>query len=546
MASVFLRDWQAGDVVTAADLNELVAAVAVLEDGFARAAGSSQTGGGRTREDDGPVAWPFQVVEWLGREGAELWVLPGRVLVGGEEVLTGADGEQMGGFEYVELREPARVTGFDATVEGPQTVYLCLDGDVVVRELTRGDLSPEDAGEASGGELAGCQHTELVGGKLSVICVPTGTGLPVESDFLRAWPLAVVQRDDEQRVTQLLWGELSACECRGLVAEDGAVVWPAERSGAAAWGEDAHGAGMQVLTAADFSTSRERIEGELRGCVDVDGAIEFYLGVHPELPGDSAGVPDVGGDSFDDLDEPEDDGGIGGDGGGDDGDDDGGDDVVDPGGDDGKIAVKVGYEAGAGFTECKLVKRDGTYYWKLVLDTNYVSQAFQGLQVPAQLTVAASGQQVGTAATVEMGLGASSANAGGLAVTGSGGLVFHGTNSVDASTKSRTHDFNYSVSLRVNVAAQTWYLTAATATQAGNFVKRTRSGGGSSFSVVAQEWWRFDVDLEKLRQTTINQLKTEFEKKQVSGTASSTSHDSTVTGTLSGTALAIKAEAVLA
>ncbi len=542
MASVFLKDWQQGDVVTAADMQELTDAVSLLENMGSRGCQGSNAGTGVRRECDGPVEWPWQVLACPAAAGMKLYVVPGQVMVGGDHEFTNAAGEVVGGFNYVTMAgNVVPVPGFDATQTEPQMVYLQLWGEVEVRQLQYGECWPpgsdEDTAEFNT-DLQAQQQVLLKDARLELACVPVASSLLEQAGLLRVWPLAIYTPGHEQPVNQLQWGELSACECRGLVDSWGAVVWPAERGEAPAWGLDGHGSGMATLAEADFSTPRETITGPLMGCIDTDGAVEFYLGVH-EAPPMIGPQPPV--DPEEPTLEDEEEGG----GGGDD-DDSGGDgDDEEETGPDEKIAVKIGYEAGDGFRSCALVRRAGGYYWKLVLDPDFVRAAVQGLPVPAQLTFAANGSQVGVKATVEMGLGSTAATAGGTAATGTAQLVFHGTNAVDASTKTRTHRFNYSVSLALEVSEKTWYLSPRTASSAGSWVKKTRSNGASNFNVRASEWWTWSVDREKFRQAGINQMKIELAKRTLSDSDSSTSADSTVTGTLSGTPLAIRAEATL-
>ena len=259
--------------------------------------------------------------------------------------------------------------------------------------------------------------------------------------------------------------------------------------------------------------------------------------------GDDTGGGGGGGNDFDEEDDEEeedDDSGGGGGGGDDDEDDD--EEETEP---DEKIAVQIGYEAGEGFSSCTLVRKAGAYYWKLVLNPSYVQSAVKGLEVPATMTLAASGSQVGVQATVEMGLGTTAASAGGTAATGTAQLVFHGTNAVDASTKTRTEQFNYSISLDLEVPERTWYLSPQKMSSAGSWVKLVRSNGASNFNVRAQVWYKWVVDREALRRAGVNQMKTELGKRRLSDSDSSTSADSTVTGTLSGTPLAIQAETTL-
>ena len=545
MASVFLREWQRGDAVTATDLQELVDAVAALENSRLASTGSSQAAGGVQQESDGPVEWPWQVLATTAEAGHELYVVPGRVLTGGEPEWTDENGTVRGGFKYTALAgNVVKVSGFDATLADPQVVYLQLWGEVVVRRLTMAECYPDTETDAeSGAMLTPGQYTELKNARLEVVCVPAASSLLEQTGLLRVWPLAVYTPGHEQPVTQLQWGLLSAVECRGLVDSWGAIVWPTDRSGAADWGKDEHGADMATLTEADFSTARETITGPLMGCIDTDGAVEFYLGVH-EAPPYVGPLPPVDPndptleEEEDDEEEDTDDSGGGGDGG------DGGDDDEGTNPDE-KIAVKIGYEAGDGFRSCALVRRAGGYYWKLELDPDFVRGAMQGLSVPATMTLAAGGSQVGVQATVEMGLGTTAASAGGTAATGTAQLVFHGTNAVDASTKTRTEQFNYSISLDLEVPGRTWYLSPRQLSTAGSWVKLVRSNGASNFNVRASEWWTWHVDREKFRQAGINQMKIELANRTLSATDSSTSADSTVTGALSGTAVAIHAAATL-
>ena len=526
MASVFLKNWQQGDTVTAADLQELTDAVSLLENTGSRGCQGSNAGAGVRRECDGPVEWPWQVLACPEAEGMKLYVVPGQVMAGGDQEFTNADGEVAGGFNYVTMTgNVVPVPGFDATQTEPQMVYLQLWGEVEAHLVQ---------------DEVGLQQVLLKNARLELACVPVASSLQEQPGLLRVWPLAIYTPGHEQPVNQLQWGELSACECRGLVDSWGAVVWPAERGEAAAWGTDAHGSGMATLAEADFSTPRETITGPLMGCIDTDGAVEFYLGVH-EAPPWTGPEPPV--DPEEPTLEDEEEGGGGGGGGDDDDDDSDGDgDDTPP---DKKVAVKIGYEAGDGFRSCTLVRREGGYFWKLVLDPDFVRAAMQGLLVPAQLTLAANGSQVAMGVTVEMGLGSTAATAGGTAATGTAQLVFHGTNAVDASTKTRTHQFNYSVSLALEVPEKTWYLSPRTASSAGSWVKKTQSNGASNFNVSASEWWTWSVDREKFRQAAINQMKIELAKRTLSDSDGSTSADSTVTGTLSGTPLAIRAEATL-
>ena len=256
---------------------------------------------------------------------------------------------------------------------------------------------------------------------------------------------------------------------------------------------------------------------------------------------DDLGGGGGGGNNFeeeeDEEEEDDDDSGGGGGGGG-------GDDDEEETGPDEKIAVQIGYEAGEGFSSCTLVRKAGAYYWKLVLNPSYVQSAVKGLEVPGTMTLAANGTSAGAWVDVTMSLGESSASAGGMSASGSGALLFKGKYG-SAGVASRTHNFNYNADLSLEVPGKTWYLSPQKMSSAGSWVKLARSSGASNFNVRAQVWYKWVVDREALRRAGVNQMKTELGKRTLSDSDSSTSADSTVTGTLSGTALAIRAEATL-
>lgn len=537
MASVFLKDWKKGDVVSAADLNDLVEAVALLENAGSGGAQVSARPGARLHEYDAPVEWPWQVLLQYGPAGPELWVVPGCVLTGGCAPLAGENGEERGGWRYeTMIGNLMKVPGFDAALTDPQVVYLVLKGEVRTRRLTNGDIDAEsDISTEENGE----QFTELLNASLSLVCVPVETTM--QEGPLRVWPLAIYTPGAEQPVNQLQWGELSAVECRGVVDSSGDVVWPMDRSEAAKWGTDGHEAGMNVLAEADFSTEWETITGPLYGTLDRDGAVEFYLGVHeapgyvePTPPAPGPGDDEEDGDDFDedgDGDEDIDD------------DSDPGDDDDEPT-DDKKIAVKIGYEKGEGFASCDLVRRAGGYYWKLVLDAEYVRSVLQSVDVPAAMKLAAGGSQQGSIAVVQMSLGESAASGSGTAAMGSGELLFKGTQG-SYGVAARTHKFNYKISLNVDIPKKTWYLSPKKLSTAGSWVKLTSSRGASNFNVRASEWWMWSVDRAALQKAAANQLRQELNKRTLSATDASRSADSTVTGELSGTPVAILAKATL-
>lgn len=524
MANVFFRDWQAGDVVTAADMQDLAAAVGMLENSLMSGSAAAAGDGGAHRESDGPVYWPWQVVCRVASTGRELWVQPGRVL---------ADVAWQPVYDAMNSTyEPIKVDGFDAEASTPQVVWL-----EYVREHTAVDLRWEDMPESGQSGVSQYEALRLAdAARWALHCLPVGE-VPPATAYGRLWALAVYTAGHEQAVNQLVWGDLSALECRGVCDAAGVVLWPTDRSAAASWGSTGHEAGMAVITAVEASTPKEAINGTLMGCLDVDGALEFYLGYpeRPQQPEDYTGGEEND-KVFDDVD-----------------DDPGGDDYVPPGDDnddeeeeeddDTVITVKYGYEAGEGFSGCTLVKKSGKWYWKLTLDAAYINEVLTALEVPAQLTLKASGTSPGIYAGVTMTLGASSGAFGAGACTGSGGLLFKGT-AGSTGVASRTHQGKYLISASIS-ASKTWYLSPTVKSTAGAWVKCTDQAGGRRFSVQATAWRRFDVDRATLRQVAINTAKKYANARAVSDTDTSSSADSTVTGTLSGTLINITANAVL-
>lgn len=518
----FLRDWQPGDIVTAADMQALADTVAMLE-------ADADTRGGATRGacrrvSDGPQGWPWQVIALHGEDKYELRVLPGKVLAGCRMAGPGAGlGEEVVAYTYLEL--PAAegadvVQDYDATKD-VATVYLELTGRVTRRYLTLGDMlaaglmdDPHgmmtDTGKA---RKTGHEVVTLEDAALRVTCAPVDTAL-------RIWPLAVVSKAHAQPVTQLIWGDLSALECRGIARTDGKPVWPGDRTQAAAWGTKAHANGMDAVAPVEFSTAAESIEGTLRACMDEDGALEFYLGEYTTSTGGNE--PDT--------DDPWE--------------DDPGEDVPPPGPYNppspepgpGITKVQYGYQAGEGFLRCELVRAaDDQLYWELELDPEFLARACEAMAVPVTVTYNAGGTQQGSKATVEMGLGDCAASATGMILRGTAQLVFHGTNNVNASKKSATVNVNYTAS-PVWQQSRKWYLSPKKVHKAGAYVKleKAKSGWQPGGFVEAQAWYRFSIKKAVFRKNALAYLQKEMAAITVDGEAESTSADSSVRAVLSG------------
>lgn len=535
----FLRDWQPGDVVTAADLQALADAVAMLE-AAAPGGGAVAREAGQCRvENDGPVGLPWQVYVAPAADGMQLQAVPGRVLCGyGMRQITLNEMDSLPDFVTL-AADAATVEDFEMPAAGEHVVvWLELTGRTVVRRLTGDDAT-------TGLPMDGYQHTELRDASLRLTCKPV-------DDALRVWPLAVFTPGYEQPVTQLLWGDLSALECRGLVDANGVPVWPARRSDAAAWGTDEHRTGMATLAPVDFSTPRESVTGTASGCLDEDGALELYLGAWFDDSGEGGngngggGGGGGGGNEWTDPDEP----------GDEDPDDDVppdgpyvpvGPDVPPDGPTPSDTVVKYGYIAGEGFARCQLVRAgDGKLYWELELDGGYLAQVCAGIKAAATVTFHADGTQVGTHSAVEMGLGECRLTATGLGMTGTAGLEFGGLDGQDVSKKNSTLRLNYTAAPSWT-QTRTWYLSPEKIHKAGDYVRLEEAKNGfQPFGFVkAMKWWRFSVNGAAFRAAAEGYFRAQLGKVSVSDSDVSTSYDSTVTGELTGSLISANFNIIL-
>ncbi len=509
----FLRDWQPGDFVTAADLQALADSVAMLE-AAAPGGGGAMRGGGVLRVSDGPVEMPWQVYTEVTQEGIRLRVIPGEVIVGVRD----ADTSEV---RTATLADGANVVE-DFTPGEACTVWLELTGTVSVTRVTTQGM----AGDTYNARF---QRARLENPALRVTCAPA-------DDALRVWALAAYTPTHEQRVTQLTWGDLSVLECRGMIDEAGGVVWPQDRSAAASWTEEAHRTGMATMCGVDASHSAESITGTLSGCIDMDGAVEFFMGPSQEeeidpdpvnpWPDDPPVVepPDPDEPDPDDPYEP-----VHPDPPGP---DDPEPEDVDP------IYVEFGYVAGEGFESCRLVNNAaGTNVsWKLVLDTAYLADVLSDIKAEGQVAFSAGGSSPGVWATVSMGLGDCLAAASGTSASGSAGLRFQGQVG-DASTKVASIRITYTASPRWSPAQTTWLLPADTLHEAGNYVIREPGNYAGNPFVEANHWYRFKINKSLLRIHAQDYFRSQLASISVSDSDSDTSSDSTVTATLSGTIL---------
>ncbi len=530
----FLRDWQPGDIVTADDMQALADTVAMLES--AGPTGGAAPGGSCRRVTDGPQGWPWQVVALHGEDKYELRVVPGKVLAGMRMTGYGEGlGEEEVAYTYLELptAEGADVVADYDAAQPVATVYLELTGTVERRYLTVGDMLAAGIYDDPYGMMTDADKAQetanevvtLKNARLRVTCAPA-------DDALRIWPLAVVNKEHKQPVTQLQWGDLSALECRGVAVDvaGGDVLWPTPWENGAAWGTTAHAQGMACVTQIEFSTDVERIEGELYGCLDADGALEFYLGQYTE-PGEIEDPP-IDDPPWEEEDEEEDETPPGSFYPPDGDDDDGG------GG--GITRVRYGYVAGEGFLTCNLVRAgNGKLYWQLVLDPDYLSRICANLPCPATVTVQGDGTQAAGSINIEMGLDEVSISATGMMLRGTAAFVFAGHDHDDVRTKRVTRKVSYKGS-PVWRQPRTWYLTPNKVHQAGRYVILDKAANGYSPGgfVAALQWYRFRVDKAAFLRAARNEFKKALGAIKVQDNQVATSYDSSVVGSLTGTATA--------
>ena len=532
MKNVFLPEWQAGDELKASDLNAVVAAVSMLEQ---MTAGTNAVPAMNCvrKEPSQQFDIPFRVRLVARDGGMVVEVAPGVVITGCHAAEYDDAGEEIrpGGYLYEEF-SGGQVEDFNMAASageaGQHCVYLQMDGSVELRRLTQDDVTEE-------GYLVvdqAIEHVELRDVKLSVTCEPS-------EDALRVWPLAIVNMQDRQPVTQLLWGTLSALECTAVCTAEGEVIKPAALpESRAEWGAIGHTQGMVDVAELNFSTQAENINGTLRAALDEDGALEFYIG--PLKDGTVAEQPaDDWGDSEDPADPEIPDGApewrppaIGGGSGGGDDDESGGVEYV-----------RYGYAAGEGFSWCYLTSINGEPYWYLELDGNYLWELCADLKAPAQVTVAASGAQQGTYAAVSLGVGTVGAQSSSLHLAAEVSFVFSGTDG-DVIVSETSFETYYTARPEW-IQQQIWYLSPRALHRAGRYVKLSRMARPSSGSVKAWQWWQVSVNKKAFRKAAEQYFRQQIAKITVSGNSSAEAEDSLIVGMISGTATAPKVTFIL-
>lgn len=531
-----LHDWKQGDPVRAEELNALCEAVRQAEARLMSAPADCTHGGLRV-EGDGVAEMPWQV--YLVRQGEtrELRVVPGEVIVGLYAIPPApGEGIQYGLlYDYITLQQDA------AGVEGMtawnrrHVIYLELIGSVEV-EVLDGEQIPDDFAMASSGWIH--DVTRLREPQLRVTAAPV-------ADALRVWPLAVWDPEHEQPLTQLQWGTLSALEMRCLVDREGHAVVPSDSTAQATWGGEGHEQDMAILDEIRAaSAAGEQFNGKLYAAIAADGAMEFYLGSREFVSsggdsgggGSGGGMVHIGADDIiiegeDDIsnpwdyppepDEPE-------------------PDEPDPQPLPGvPPPVRYGYVAGEGFESCELMMVNGEEMWVLTLNPTYLASICADLECKGTVTFNGSGSTGAWLAAIDMGLGSCSATATGSGVSGSAGLLFHGTNSVNTSKKTETITVTYKCSPQW-VQNKRWLLSTKKISDAGAYVIMEAGTYDEGF-VNARHWYRVRIDKAKFRKHAAAHYRIKMGKVQVSACGESTSGESAVSGELSGSMIGMVA-----
>ncbi len=531
-----LHDWKQGDPVRADELNALCDAVRQVEERLMNAQSRCDHGGLRIEpEGEAEIPWQVYLVRQDGKR--ELHVVPGDVLVGLYAIPPAPDeGIQYGSrYAYITLREGAEVVEGMTKWNERQVIYLELTGFVEV-EVLDGTLLPDDVTM----ESAGWTHdvTQLREPTLRVTVEPA-------DGALRVWPLAVWDPEHEQPLTQLQWGTLSALELRVLVDSSGQVVIPADSSGQEAWGGEGHEQDMAIMDEINAAgLVGETFTGKLYASIAADGAMELYLGSRDfviEGGGDSGGdsggrvhigvtdviIEDEGDITTDPWDYPPE------------------PDEPEPDDPDPQPLpgvpppVRYGYVAGEGFESCELMMVNGEEMWVLTLNPTYLASICADLECKGTVTFNGSGSTGAWLAAIDMGLGSCSATATGSGVSGSAGLLFHGTNSVNTSKKTETITVTYKCSPQW-VQNKRWFLSTKKLSDAGAYVIMEAGTYDEGF-VNARHWYRVRIDKAKFRKHAAAHYRIKMGKVQVSASGESTSGESSVSGELSGSMIGMVA-----
>lgn len=507
-----LKEWKSGDLLLADDLQAVVDTTRRMEQKLFSA--GTFPGGVCKRIADGPIGWPWQVYGTPEDTYLKLYVIPGRVVTG--VLADPATGEYI--YQYTSAGD-SRLEVEDLEKDKKETiVYLELSGWLDVAYAPMGEIWPEETFPPpyppNAPELfVGWQRTEISYPLLRVTCKPADSAL-------RVWPLAAVNLGDKQPITQLQWGDLNALECRGIASADG-LLKPTALPVDNGWGTAGHKVGMSKICSLIFDTRAENIRGELHGRLGTGGEVEFYLGGYvPRLEEEEP-------EPWPEDDEEE-------------------DEYLPPGPYTpvkpppvGDIRVRYGYVAGNGFLSCGLIQdANGRYFWELELDPEHLAKVCRDLTATATATVQADGSSAGTITTVAMGIESCRVTASGMLLQGTVTFVFAGTDGDDAGTKQTTFSCSYKGS-PVWQQPRKWYLSPNRVHLPGNYVARDVSSRFYSQHgfVAARKWYKFRVKDKEFRKAAAAEFARALAKIKVADSQSSVSYDSTVSGTLSGSAL---------
>lgn len=522
MKNVFLRDWAEGDVVSAADMQELAAAIMQLEGECAAGGGMAPCRGGVYVEAPALDYMPWEV--YMGADGK--FYYEGGPLLVGWNAERGAIVQWFDGGAVEELTT-ARHGHFYLEVLG-EVKLVRQDGAGV--ELERG---AED------------WYAEGVRPEGLRVRVVYSTGHNAPGDCVWQRVIAHCNKEWEEPLTQWRWGVMSLGEVLGFEVNLGEDLG---EEGRAAFGEEGHESGMGAVCAVDASSEAEgAVEGTLWGGMTAAGGVEFYLGPVKVAPADDDD-DNEGSTGDDDDDEME----------GEEDELESEADMWQPGGgsviervekpeDGGVIRVRYGYVAGEGFASCDLIQVDGEYYWELVLDEHYLSELCNGLDVAATLEMTAEGSSPGIHGAVAMGWRKGmppEAWALGAQMQGTGTFEFAGLDNDDVSL----HDVRFELKWKNDeawVQARRWYLSADVLHEAGAFVARDYGTGYADPWIKASKWYRFRVKPAAFKAGARKYLRRQLGAVKVDDEVSSPSEDSEVLGVLSGTLLKPSASFIL-
>ena len=479
MKPSILPFFSSGDPLSADHLNQLSAAVSDVETALSSTLAGLGTHG--RRKVTGTTRKPW-MCELVGTDtGAAIEVTPGPVLLyvppGGEDPIV------------VTPELPTRRVDVNTSLS-PAYVWLHLD-----HEVTRSIVPVTDA---AGAEYNRAIEVDYPADQQWSIEFAAAPGVHDKS-----WPLALYVADDAQPLTQLRWGQLSACEVTAVAALDG-VLTPRARAG---W-DDAE----TVAEPSWEGMSPDAMEASLRMALDESGGLTMYLNAFEPLPEDDPFEDDVEPDPW----------------------------VVDPGTpppedepEDEPVRLAIGYLAGDGIASAEFYDLGGgERFWRVVLDTEAAREALAELRVPCEIQFSAGGSQQGVLAEVQMGLGECIASSG-TAISGAAELRFQGT--VGDASKKTDEAEPVAVISPAAMPAREWRIPVNRMASSSQYIQVERTDYDDSGQNVRATWWyEIRVDMARLRRDALRSAASLAARRALSDRVAVVSQDSTVTAVLGG------------